>query len=243
MVEALIDRRMSVYLCTNGLLLTDKLDLFKPSPHFAWTVHMDGVGEDHDRSVGRSGVFEKAVVGIAEARARGFRVTTNSTFFNHYSPEQVVNLLDFLCFELGVDAVMVSPAYAQSGASDQGRFLATAETQQLFRAAFNRVPRRRWRFNHSSLYLDFLQGGVDLPCTPWGIPSFSVLGWQRPCYLLADGYAGSYRELLETTDWAKYGRGRDSRCSHCMAHSGYEPSAVIATMRSPLRAVRSFVRA
>ena len=243
MVDALLDRNVSVYLCTNGLMLRKKLHLFKPSPHFAWVVHLDGVGEHHDRCVGRSGVFDEAVAGITEAKARGFRVTTNSTFFNTDSAERVVNLLDFVCFDLGVDAVMVSPAYAQEGASDQGCFPVVTETQRLFRSAFAEGRRKRWPFNHSALYLDFLEGSVDLPCTPWAIPSFSVLGWQRPCYLLADGYARSYRELVETTDWPKYGRGLDPRCSNCMAHSGHEPSAVIAQMRSPLRAIRSSIRA
>ena len=241
-VESLIARHMSVYLCTNGLMLRRSLELFKASPYFAWVVHLDGLGEQHDRSVGREGVFEEAVAAVRQAKARGFRVTTNSTFFSTSSARDVVGLLDFLCLELEVDAAMVSPAYAQEKALDQDRFPVVAETQKLFREVLDQGRRRGWRFNHSPLYLDFLMGLVDLPCTPWAVPSFSVLGWQRPCYLLADGHVESYRELIETTDWAEYGRGRDPRCSDCMAHSGYEPSAVITMMRSPLTAARSYIR-
>lgn len=242
MVHALIARGVSVYLCTNGLLLRRKLSLFRPSPYFSWVVHLDGVGERHDRTVGRHGVFDEAVAGIAEAKAQGFRMTTNSTFFSTDSSQSVVDLLDFLCLDLGVDAVMISPAYAQEGASHRDRFPAMEETQRLFGEILEGGRRRRWRFNHSPLYLDFLAGGIDLQCMPWAIPSFSVLGWQRPCYMLADSYAQSYRELLETTDWSAYGRGHDPRCSDCMAHSGYEPSAVLTMMRSPLCALRSRLR-
>jgi len=242
MAQALIERGRSVYLCTNGLMLREKLDLFSPSPHFAWVVHLDGGRERHDVSAGREGVFDEAVAGIAAAKDRGFRVTTNSTFFSSDSPASVTELLDFLCRDLGVDAAMISPAYAQAGASEQGRFPAVAETHELFRQVFAHPRSRGWRFNHSSLYLDFLAGRVDLHCMPWAIPCFSVLGWQRPCYMLADGYSGSYKELLDTTDWAKYGRGRDPRCANCMAHSGYEPSAVIAAMHSPVQALRSHFR-
>lgn len=240
MVKALVARRRWIYLCTNGLLLRKKLDLFQPSPYLAWAVHLDGVGERHDRAVDRAGVFAEAVAGIEAAKARGFRVTTNSTVFASDSPENVVELLDFLCRDLGVDSVMVSPGYAQEGASDGERFLAAEETQRIFREVL-RAGRRRWRFNHSPLYLDFLAGGLDLACAPWAIPSFSVLGWQRPCYMLADGYAASYRELLETTDWDRYGRGRDPRCVDCMAHSGYEPAAVMAGIGSPARMLRSYL--
>ena len=241
-VEAVIDSGMSVYLCTNGVMLKEKLDLFQPSPHFAWVVHLDGLGELHDMAVGKAGVFKRAVAGIAEAKTRGFRVTTNSTFFNTDTSQTVIDLLDFLYLDLGVDAVMVSPAYAQGGAADQNHFPVVTETQRLFREVLGQGRRRRWRFNHSSLYLDFLTGAIDLPCSPWAIPSFSVLGWQRPCYLLADGYADSYRELVEGTNWTKYGRGRDPRCANCMAHCGYEPSAVRAMLRSPVLGLRSYLR-
>jgi hopanoid biosynthesis associated radical SAM protein HpnH len=244
MVKALIERRRFVYLCTNGLLLRKKLGLFAPSPYFAWAVHLDGVGEKHDAAVGRPGVFDEAVAGIKAAKSRGFRVTTNSTVFASDSPKQVTELLDYLCSDLRVDSVMMSPGYAQAGASASDGFLEAQETRKLFGevlAGRREGGRRRWRFNHSPLYLDFLAGRFDLVCAPWAIPSFSVLGWQRPCYMLADGYANSYRELLDTTDWSLYGRGRDSRCDNCMAHSGYEPAAVLAGMSSPAGMLRSYL--
>jgi hopanoid biosynthesis associated radical SAM protein HpnH len=242
MVDALMARKRFVYLCTNGLLMRRKLDRFEPSPYFSWAVHIDGLAERHDASVCRDGVFDEAVAAIREARQRGFRVTTNTTFFSTDSPRTVRDVLDFLNDELGVDAMMISPAYAYDKAPDQDHFPGVEQTRALFRAAFAGGRRRRWRLNHTPLFLDFLEGRVDLRCTAWGIPSYSVLGWQRPCYLMADGYAASYRELVETTDWDRYGRGRDPRCGNCMAHCGYEPTAVLATTRSlrqSLRALRS----
>jgi hopanoid biosynthesis associated radical SAM protein HpnH len=242
MVDALMARKRFVYLCTNGLLMRRKLDRFEPSPYFSWAVHIDGLAERHDASVCRDGVFDEAVAAIREARQRGFRVTTNTTFFSTDSPRTVRDVLDFLNDELGVDAMMISPAYAYDKAPDQDHFPGVEQTRALFRAAFADGRRRRWRLNHTPLFLDFLEGRVDLRCTAWGIPSYSVLGWQRPCYLMADGYAASYRELVETTDWDRYGRGRDPRCGNCMAHCGYEPTAVLATTRSlrqSLRALRS----
>jgi hopanoid biosynthesis associated radical SAM protein HpnH len=239
MVRALIDRKRFVYLCTNGVLMRRKLDLFEPSVYFSWAVHIDGLRERHDEAVDREGVFDEAVAAIREAKARGFRVTTNSTFFNTDSPQTVREVLDFLNDDLGVDAMMVSPAYAYEKAPDQQHFLPTDQTRQLFRDAFAGGNRKRWRLNHSPLFLDFLEGKVDFQCTPWGIPSYSVFGWQRPCYLMSDGYAETYQELLETTDWDRYGRGRDPRCANCMAHCGYEPSAVLATMGSLRQSLRA----
>ena len=242
MVRALIERKRFVYLCSNGVLMRRKLDLFKPSPYFSWAVHIDGLRERHDEAVAREGVFDEAVAAIREAKARGFRVTTNSTFFNTDSPRTVRDVLDFLNDDLEVDAMMVSPAYAYQKAPDQEHFLPTDQTRALFREAFGEGRRKRWRLNHSPLFLDFLEGKTDFQCTPWGIPSYSVFGWQRPCYLMSDGYTETYKELLETTDWDRYGRGRDPRCANCMAHCGYEPSAVLATtasLRQSLRAAMS----
>ena len=235
----LLRRRRFVYLCTNAILMERKLDLFEPSPRFAWAVHLDGLRERHDRSVCREGVFDKAVAAVRAAQERGFRVTTNTTFFTHDSPQTVRQVLDFLNDELRVDEMMISPAYAYERAPDQDHFLGVKETHKLFRAAFADGRRRRWRLNHTPLFLDFLEGKVDFRCTAWGIPSYSVFGWQRPCYLMADGYAKTYRELVETTDWERYGRGRDPRCANCMAHCGYEPTAVLATSRSLKQAVRA----
>jgi hopanoid biosynthesis associated radical SAM protein HpnH len=240
MVEALIDRKVYVYLCTNAVLLQRRLDKFTPSEYFSFVVHMDGLRERHDAAVDREGVFDTAVEAIRQAKSRGFRVTTNSTFFNTDSPKTVRDLLDFLNDDLAVDAMMISPAYAYEKAPDQEHFLGVEQTRTLFREAFA-GKRKKWRLNHSPLFLDFLEGKRDFQCTAWGIPSYSVLGWQRPCYLMADGYVSSYKELVETTDWSKYGRGKDPRCANCMAHCGYEPSAVIASMGSLRESLRALV--
>lgn len=242
MADELVRRKRFVFLCTNGVPLPKKLDQFQPSPYFTFTVHIDGLRERHDESVRREGVFDAAVAAIKEAKQRGFRVTTNTTVFNNDSPRSVIEVLDYLNDELRVDEMMISPAYAYEKAPDQDRFLGVEDTRRLFRQAFAGGRRRRWRFNHTPLFLDFLEGKVDFPCTAWAIPSYSLFGWQRPCYLMSDGYAASYRELVEQTDWESYGRGRDPRCDNCMAHCGYEPTAVMATMsslRQSLRAIGS----
>jgi hopanoid biosynthesis associated radical SAM protein HpnH len=240
-VAELIKRKKYVFLCTNALLISKKLDKFTPSRYFAWAVHIDGLAERHDASVCKNGVFDEAVAAIRECQRRGFRVTTNTTFFNTDTPQTVIDVLNYLNDDLRVDQMMISPAYAYEKAPDQDHFLGVTETRELFRKAFSDGNRRRWRLNHSPLFLDFLEGKTDFACTAWGIPSYSLLGWQRPCYLMSDGYVRTYRELIETTDWDAYGRGKDPRCANCMAHCGYEPSAVLATMgslRESLRAMR-----
>jgi hopanoid biosynthesis associated radical SAM protein HpnH len=240
-VRQLIARKRFVYLCTNAILMERKLEQFEPSPYFAWAVHLDGLRERHDESVCRDGVFDKAVAAVRAAQKRGFRVTTNTTFFTHDTPEGVRRVLDFLNDELAVDQMMISPAYAYEKAPDQEHFLGVRQTHELFAAAFADGRRKRWRLNHSPLFLDFLEGKVDFGCTAWGIPSYSLFSWQRPCYLMADGYASTYKELLETTDWDAYGRGRDPRCENCMAHCGYEPTAVLATTHSLKQSLRALV--
>jgi hopanoid biosynthesis associated radical SAM protein HpnH len=242
-VGELVSRKKFVYLCSNALLMEKKMHLFQPSPYFAWAVHVDGLRERHDRSVCRDGVFDKAVSAIKAAQGAGFRVTTNTTFFSDDTPETVREVLDFLNDDLGVDQMMISPAYAYEKAPDQEHFPGVEQTRRLFRAAFADGRRRKWRLNHSPLFLDFLEGKMDFGCTAWGIPSYSLFGWQRPCYLMGDGYANSYRELLEDTDWDSYGRGRDERCDNCMAHCGYEPTAVTETLRAPHKALLSLLRA
>jgi hopanoid biosynthesis associated radical SAM protein HpnH len=241
--KELMARKRFVYMCTNALLMERKMRLFEPSPYFAWAVHIDGLRERHDESVCQEGVFDKAVAAIQAAKASGFRVTTNTTFFTHDSPATVREVLDFLNDELGVDAMMLSPAFAYWKAPDQEHFLAVEQTRELFRAAFADGNRKRWRLNHSPLFLDFLEGKIDLECTPWGIPCYTIFGWQRPCYLQADSYAVTYRELVEETDWSKYGRhSGNKQCANCMAHCGYEPTAVMATtgsLRQSLRAMAS----
>jgi len=240
-VAALVERKRFVYLCTNAILMSKKLDQFKPSPYFCWSVHVDGLRERHDESVSRRGVFDKAIEAIQEAQRRGFRVTTNTTFFTQDDAQSIRDVLDFLNDEVKVDAMQISPGYAYEKAPDQEHFLGVERTRAIFREAFAGGKRKKWRLNHSPLFLDFLEGKVDFACTAWGIPSYSVLGWQRPCYLMADGYASSYQELIETTAWEKYGRGKDPRCANCMAHCGYEPTAVTASMGSPRQAVRATV--
>ena len=239
MTAALLDRGRYVYLCTNALLLERRLDRFEPHRRFSWVVHIDGLRQRHDESVSRQGTFDKAVAAIKAAKAKGFRVTTNTTFFTTDSPHTVREVLDFLNDDLKVDQMMISPGYAYEKAPDQVHFLNTRSSTNLFADAFADGRRKRWRLNHSPLFLDFLEGKVDFQCTPWGIPSYSVFGWQRPCYLMADGYTETYKELIETTDWDQYGRGRDKRCANCMAHCGYEPTAVLATTKSLRQSLRA----
>ena len=239
-VNELVKRKKFVFLCTNALLLPKKLDNFTPSPYFAFVVHIDGLRERHDESVCKEGVFDEAVAAIKLAKSRGFKVNTNTTFFNTDTAQTVIDVLTYLNDDLGIDEMEISPAYAYEKAPDQEHFLGVEETRELFRKAFAEGRRKKWRLNHSPLFLDFLEGKRDFQCTPWGIPSYSLLGWQRPCYLMADGYAKTYRELIDDTEWDKFGRGRDPRCANCMAHCGYEPSAVLATVGSLKESLRAF---
>ncbi|MGH3242902.1 MAG: adenosyl-hopene transferase HpnH [Spirillospora sp.] len=238
-VNELIKMKKFVFLCTNALLIPKKLDKFKPSPYFAWAVHIDGLKERHDESVCKEGVFDDAVAAIKECQRRGFRVTTNTTFFNNDTPQAVIDVMNYLNDDLKIDEMMISPAYAYEKAPDQEHFLGVQETRELFRKAFADGRRKRWRLNHSPLFLDFLEGKADFECTAWGIPSYSLFGWQRPCYLMSDGYAQTYKELVEDTDWDSYGRGRDPRCANCMAHCGYEPTAVLSTVGSLKESIRA----
>jgi len=238
-VRQLLDRGKIVFLCTNAVLLPRHLHRFTPHKNFAWMVHIDGLRERHDESVNKQGVFDQAVAAIQLAKQKGFRVNTNTTFFDTDTPQDVVDVLDYLNDELGVDNMQISPGYAYEKAPDQEHWLGVEQTRELFRKAFAGGRRRRWRLNHSPLFLDFLEGKLDLDCTAWAIPSYSLLGWQRPCYLLDDGYVQTYRELVDETDWEAFGRGRDARCANCMAHCGYEPSAVFATLGSLRQSIRA----
>jgi hopanoid biosynthesis associated radical SAM protein HpnH len=242
LTRQLLDLGKIVFLCTNAVLLPKHLHRFTPHPDFSWMVHIDGLRERHDESVCKDGVFDEAIAAVKQAKAAGFRVMTNTTFFNTDTPQDVIDVLDYLNDELGVDNMQISPGYAYERAPVQDHWLGVDQTRELFAKAFANGRRGKWRLNHSPVFLDFLEGKRDLACTPWGIPSYSLLGWQRPCYLLDDSYAASYKELLETTDWEKFGRGKDPRCANCMAHCGYEPSAVLATtdsLRETIRAARS----
>jgi hopanoid biosynthesis associated radical SAM protein HpnH len=240
-VRQLVARKKYVFLCTNAVLLPKHIEKFTPSPYFTWMVHIDGLRERHDESVCKEGVFDQAVAAIKDAQARGFRVATNTTFFNTDTPQDVIDVMDYLNDDLGVDLMQLSPGYAYEKAPDQEHFLGVQETRELFKKAFDGGRRKRWRLNHSPLFLDFLEGKVDYGCTAWGIPSYSLLGWQKPCYLMSDGYAETYQQLIDETDWEAYGRGRDPRCANCMAHCGYEPTAVMATMGSLKESIRAAV--
>jgi len=240
-VEGIVARRKYVYLFTNALLLERKLDLFRPSPYLCFSVHLDGLREHHDKSVCREGVFDKAVAAIRAARERGFRVNCNATFFDGMPAEDVAAFLDY-CKELGVEGVTISPGYAYERAPDQQHFLNRRKTKELFRDIFRRGKGRNWALSHSSLYLDFLAGNQDYRCTPWGNPTRNVFGWQRPCYLLNEGYAPTFKALMEETDWDAYGTGQYEKCADCMAHCGYEASAVTDAVRNPLKALMVALR-
>src|ERR1700733_14013978 len=224
-VEGLVARKKYVYLCTNALLLKEKLDEFTPSKFLTFSVHMDGQQEHHDFAVCREGTFETAVAGIREAVKRGFRVTTNTTLFDGADAKSVRDFFDEM-MNLGVVGMMLSPGYSYDKAPDQQHFLPRDKTRQLFRKILSN-RNKRWHFNQSPLFLKFLMGKRHYACTPWGMPTYNIFGWQKPCYLLQDGYADTFQELMESTQWENYGtESGNPRCGNCMVHSGYEASAV-----------------
>ena len=230
-VEGLVARRKYIYLCTNARLLLEKIDLFKPSKYLTFSVHMDGQREHHDFSVCREGTYDTAVAGIREAVKRGFRVTTNTTLFDGADPRSVRAFFDEM-MELGVEGMMLSPGYSYDKAPDQQHFLGRAKTRKLFSTILSNRE-KKWRFNQSPLFLEFLMGRRSYACTPWGMPTYNIFGWQKPCYLLQDGYAETFQELLAATDWKNYGtESGNPKCANCMVHSGYEASAVDHTFSS-----------
>jgi hopanoid biosynthesis associated radical SAM protein HpnH len=233
-VEGLVARKKYIYLCTNALLLKEKLDQFKPSKYLTFSVHMDGQKEHHDFAVCREGGYDIAVEGIREAVKRGFRVTTNTTLFDGADPLSVRAFFDEM-MALGVEGMMLSPGYSYDKAPDQQHFLGRRKTRALFRKILSnrKTGKSGWRFNQSPLFLEFLMGKRHYACTPWGMPTFNVFGWQKPCYLLQDGYADTFQELIDTTSWASYGtESGNPKCANCMVHSGYEASAVHHTFAS-----------
>jgi len=237
-VDGIVARRKFVYLCTNALLMDKKLDQYRPGPFFVWSVHLDGDEAMHDRSVCQTGVYRRAVAAIRRAKDAGFRVNINCTLFNDAVPDQVAAFFDSVK-AMGVDGITISPGYAYERAPEQQHFLTRQATRQLFRDILARGDGgRRWAFSQSSLFMDFLAGNQTYRCTPWGNPARTVFGWQRPCYLLGEGYARTFRELMEDTDWDAYGTGRYEKCADCMVHSGYEASAVADTLARPLAAAR-----
>ena len=230
-VQGLVARRKFVYLCTNALKLAEALPRFTPSKYLAFSVHMDGPRHEHDLAVCRPGTYDIAVAAIRAARSRGFRVTTNTTLFAGVDPARVRQLFDEM-MALGVEGMMISPGYSYEKAPDQDHFLHRNQTTALFRSILDRA-KRTWKFNQTPLFLEFLQGRFDLECTPWGSPTYNIFGWQRPCYLLGEGYCQSFRELMDSTDWSAYGRASGNpKCRDCMVHCGHEPSAVAATFGS-----------
>lgn len=239
-VAGIVARRKFVSLCTNALLLEKKLHLFKPSPYLFFSIHLDGLKEHHDKSVSQAGVYDIAVSAIKAAKAAGFQVNVNATIFDGHAADDIAAFLDRTA-ELGV-GVTISPGYAYERAPDQEHFLNRRKTKELFRSVFARGKGRKWRLTHSPLYLDFLAGNQEYHCTPWGMPTRNVFGWQKPCYLLGEGYAASFKELMETTDWDSYGTGRYEKCANCMAHCGYEPTAVHAAIASPLKTLWTTMR-
>jgi hopanoid biosynthesis associated radical SAM protein HpnH len=241
-VAGIVARKKFVYLCTNAILLAKRLDEFTPSPFLTFSVHLDGLKERHDASVCRDGIFDKAVTAIRLARRRGFRVSINCTLFQRETPDEVAAFLDFVT-ELGVEGVTISPGYSYERAPRQDVFLGRTQSKQLFREIFKRGRGKRWPLTDSSLFLDFLAGNQTYECTPWSTPTRNVFGWQRPCYLLVnEGYAPSFKALMEETAWEQYGTGRNPKCDNCMAHCGYEGTAVNDALAHPLKALTVSLR-
>jgi len=244
-VAKILERKKFVYLCTNALLLEKRLDQFKPHPYFSFDVHLDGDKEMHDFAVSQDGVYERAVKALKRTKDAGFRVSINCTLFDGADPARVAKFFDSV-MAMGVDGIMTSPGYAYERAPDQEHFLTRRKTKQLFRDILARDPGRRggkgWKFTQSPLFMNFLAGNETYHCTPWGKPTRNVFGWQRPCYLLGEGYATSFKELMETTDWDKYGTGNYEKCADCMVHSGYESTAVMDSVKRPLEIARVFLK-
>jgi hopanoid biosynthesis associated radical SAM protein HpnH len=236
-VAGIIRRKKFVYLCTNGLLLKKHLEDYHPSPYLTFSVHLDGNRERHDTMVCRQGVFDLAVDAIKEARKRGFRVTINTTLYEGVTALEAAEFFDF-AMGLGIEGITIAPGFSYERASHQEVFLHRTASKKLFRNIFKIAKNRKWKFNHTSLYLDFLAGNQFYHCTPWGNPTRNIFGWQRPCYLLEDGsYAPSFLELVEETPWDKYGVGCNAKCGQCMLHSGFEPSALNDMIKHPLKAL------
>ena len=242
-VKGLIARKKFVYLCTNALLLKKKMDDYEPSVYLTFSVHLDGLGEEHDKAVDQQGVFDIATDAIREAVRRGHRVTINCTLFNNAVPQKVAEFFDYV-MDMGVESITISAGYAYERATGQEHFLTRTQTKNIFRDLF-RIQKRdgkTWRFNQSILYLDFLAGNQRYQCTPWGNPTRNIFGWQKPCYLINEGYEKSFAGLMANTDWDGFGVGRYEKCADCMVHSGFEPTAVNDTLAHPLKALKVWLK-
>jgi hopanoid biosynthesis associated radical SAM protein HpnH len=235
-VKGIVARKKFVSLCTNALLLEKKLHEFEPSPYLFFSVHVDGIKKHHDKSVCMEGGFERAISGVKAALAKGFAVNVNATIFDGHPAEDIAEFLD-MARDLGV-GVSISPGYAYERAPDQQHFLARKKTKELFRKVFALGKGKDWKLMHSGMFLDFLAGNQEAHCTPWGMPTRNIFGWQKPCYLLGEGYVKTFKELMEDTDWDSYGTGAYEKCANCMAHCGYEPTAADMTIANPFKALK-----
>jgi hopanoid biosynthesis associated radical SAM protein HpnH len=241
-VEGYIKRGKFVILCTNALLMAKKIDQYKPHENFTWSIHLDGDKEMHDRSVCLEGTYEKAIEAIKLAKARGFRTQINCTLFHGAEPERVAKFFDEM-MAMGLDGITVSPGYAYERAPDQEHFLNRERTKKLFRDILARGNGgKKWAFTQSDLFLDFLAGNQTYECTPWSMPARTVFGWQKPCYLLGEGYTKTFKELMEGTEWEKYGVGNYEKCANCMVHCGFEGTAVTDSVKKPWKLIPLQVR-
>ena len=236
-VQGIIDKGKFVYLCTNAILLEKKLDLFKPSQYLTFSIHLDGLKKEHDHSVCREGVYDQVIQAIKVAKQKGFRVNINCTLFHQMTPDRTAKFFDFVT-ELGIDGITISPGYAYERAPDQTNFLKRKKTKKLFRDIFKLGKGKKWVFSQSSLFLDFLAGNQNYKCTPWGNPTRNIFGWQKPCYLLGEGYAKTFDELINDTEWDKYGTGNYEKCANCMVHCGYEPTAAEDSIKNPIKTLK-----
>ena len=243
-VEGILARKKFIYLCTNAILLPKHIDEYKPSPYFTWSIHLDGLKDRHDESVCMDGVFDKAVAAIKLALSKGFRVTVNCTLFSGEKPQEIADFFDY-AMTLGVEGITVSPGYSYQHAPRQDVFLGRTQSKQLFRDIFNIGKQRKanWVFNQSPMFMDFIAGNQAYQCTPWSNPTYNVFGWQKPCYLLVDeGYAPTFKALMEDTGWDKYGVGINPKCDNCMAHCGFEGTAVNDAIAHPLKVMKVMMR-
>ncbi|MGI3775907.1 MAG: adenosyl-hopene transferase HpnH [Janthinobacterium lividum] len=240
-VRGILAKKKFVYLCTNALLLDKKMDQYEPHPYFSWDIHLDGDKAMHDSAVDQDGVYDRAIAAIKRAKERGFRLSINCTLFDGAQADRVAKFFDEV-MAMGVDGIMTSPGYAYERAPDQAHFLSRQKTKQLFRDILARGKGKGWKFTQSPLFMNFLAGNETYHCTPWGKPTRNVFGWQRPCYLLGEGYASTFQELMDTTDWDKYGTGNYEKCADCMVHSGYESTAVMDAVKSPIKTMMVALR-
>ena len=236
-VSGILERKKFVYLCTNALLMEKKLDLFSPSDYFTFSVHLDGDKKTHDKSVCQEGVYDRVLSAISVARGRGFRININCTIFDDVPAKEMADFFTSIT-SMGIQGITISPGFAYERAPDQDHFLKRNRTKDFFRQLFSLNKGKKWPLSHSTLYLDFLAGNQKYHCTPWGNPTRNIFGWQKPCYLLGEGYVSTFKELMEETDWDLYGTGKYEKCNDCMAHCGYEATAVSDTFANPMKALK-----